>query len=104
MDTERLQADIVSSLQSDPTALETLSSNADPRWTTSPDGLLRLDDRIYVPDSGDLRLRVLQYSHDHPLAGHFGQTKTLHQVRRQYTWPGLPGVRQTLLQSCTICA
>jgi len=44
MDTERLQADIVSSLQSDPTTLEHLSSNADPQWTTSPDRLLRLDD------------------------------------------------------------
>jgi len=90
MDTKRLQADIISSLQSNPIALEHLSSNADPRWTTSPDGLLRLDDCIYVPDSGDLQLCVLQYSHDHPLVGHFGQTKTLHQVQRQYTWPGLP--------------
>src|SRR5882724_511775 len=35
-----------------------------------------LDRPIYVPNSGNLQLRVLQYSHDHPLAGHFGQTKT----------------------------
>jgi len=62
MDTKRLQADIVSSLQSDPIALEHLSSNADPRWTTSPSRLLRLDNHIYVPDSGDIRLHVLQYS------------------------------------------
>jgi len=81
MDTKRLQTDIVSCLQSDPIALEHhLSSNADPQWTTSPDGLLLLDNHIYVLDSGDLQLCVLQYSHDHPLAGHFGQTKTLHQV------------------------
>jgi len=104
MDTKRLQADIVSSLQSNLTTLEHLSSNADPRWTTSPDGLLRLDDRIYVPDSGDLRLRILQYSHDHPLAGHFGQTKTLHQVRHQYTWPGLPEFVKHYCKSCTICS
>ena len=54
MDTERLQADIISSLQSDPTALEHLSNEAESQWTTSPDGLLRLDDHIYVPDSGTL--------------------------------------------------
>ena len=48
MDTERLQADIVSSLQSDPTALEHLSDEAESQWTTIPDGLLRLDDCIYV--------------------------------------------------------
>ena len=40
MDTERLQADIVSSLQLDPTALEHLSDEAESRWTTSPNGLL----------------------------------------------------------------
>ena len=60
MDTERLQANIVSSLQLDPTALEHLSDEAESRWTTSPDRLLWLDDCIYIPDSGTLRLRVLQ--------------------------------------------
>jgi len=54
MDTERLQADIVSSLQSNLIALEHLSSNANPWWTTSHDRLLQLDNRIYVPDLGDL--------------------------------------------------
>ena len=54
MDTERLQADIVSSLQLDPTAPEHLSNEAESRWTTSPDRLLQLDDCIYVPDLGTL--------------------------------------------------
>ena len=38
MDTEWLQADIVSSLQSYLTALEHLSDEAESRWTTSPNG------------------------------------------------------------------
>ena len=80
MDTERLQADIVSSLQSDPTALAHLSNQTDPQWITSPDRLLWQDDHIYVPDFGMLRLCVLQYAHDRPLSSHFGQSKTLHQV------------------------
>ena len=54
MDTEWLQADIVSSLQSDPTALEHLSDEAESQWTTSPDGLLQVDNHIYVLDSGTL--------------------------------------------------
>ena len=66
MDTERLQADIVSSLQLDPTVLEHLSDKAESRQTTSPNGLLRLDNRIYVQDSGTLRLCILQYGHNHP--------------------------------------
>ena len=80
MDTEKLRADIVSSLQSDPTVLAHLSDQTDPQWTTSPDGLLWQDNRIYVPDVGTLQLRILHYAHDHPLSGHFGQSKTLHQV------------------------
>jgi len=35
-------------------------------WTLDPDGLLRHLGRIYVPNSGNLRLRVLQYSHITP--------------------------------------
>ena len=48
MDTERLQADIVSSLQSDPTALEHFSDEAESQWTTSPDRLLQLDNHIHI--------------------------------------------------------
>src|SRR5882724_11829489 len=69
-----------------------------PRW------LLRNSRRIYVPDSRSLRLRVLQYSHNHPLAGHFGQMKTLHQVRMHYYLPGLPVFVKDYCKSCTICS
>ena len=104
MDTERLWADIISSLQLDPTALAHLSDQTDPQWTTSPDGLLWKDIRIYVPDFGTLQLRVLQYAHDHPLSDHFSQSKTLHQVRHHYTWPGLPEFVIHYCKSCTTCA
>jgi len=86
------------------------SINSQTRGPSTPYGLLRNSGQIYVPDSGSLRLRVLQYSHDHPLAGHFGQTKTLHQVRMHYYWPGLPVFCQRLLQimyhlfPCQTCA
>src|SRR6266481_8761820 len=81
MDTGRLHTDICSSLQSDPVALEHLSTDSDPRWVTSPNGLLRLEDWIYIPDTGNLQLCILQYTHDHLLAGHCSQQKTLYQVQ-----------------------
>src|SRR6266481_2496736 len=37
MDVEQLHVDICANLQSDPMALEHLSSTADPHWTTSAD-------------------------------------------------------------------
>src|SRR3984893_16836341 len=41
--------------------------------------------------------------HDHPLAGHFGQTKTMALVFRDYTWPKLQGFVLDFCKSCTTC-
>ena len=80
MDLKALHSDIRSALHSDPAMSEQLS-NLTLRWTIDPMGLLRLDNRIYVPDSGNLQLRVLQYKHDHPISGHFGHNRTLDLIR-----------------------
>ena len=77
MDVETLHSDILSALPSDPIAQIHLANPPDSRWSADEAGFLRLDGRIYVPDSDDLRLRVLRYRHDHPLAGHFGQNRDL---------------------------
>ena len=65
--------------------------------------LLHLDNRIYVPDSNDLCLRVLHYKHDHPLAGHFGQNHTLELVCHKYTWPSVCSFVKDYISSCTSC-
>ena len=61
----------------------------DTRWTIDINGNLCFQGRIFVPETEDLRLRVLQAKHDHVLAGHPGQAKTLQLIRREYTWPNL---------------
>src|SRR5882724_6946736 len=104
MDAERLHSNIQSLLHDDPISAEHLDNQSDPKWTLDPDGLLCHLGCIYVPNSGNLRLRVLQYSHDHTLAGHFGQTKTLYQVCMQYYWSGLPVYIKEYCKSCTTCS
>src|SRR5882672_7776343 len=101
---ERLHSDICSQLRDDPTSEEHLNNQSDPSWTLNPDGLLRHLRCIYVLNSGNLQLCVLQYSHDHPLAGHFGQMKTLHQVQMHYYWSGLPVFVKDYCKSCTTCS
>src|SRR5882672_4933670 len=101
MDAERLNSNIQSQLQEDPISAEHLNNQSDPSWTLDPNGLFCHLRCIYVPNSGNLRLRVLQYSHDHPLAGHFSQMKTLHQVHLHYYWPGLPSYVKDYCKSCT---
>ena len=106
MDVNTLHQDILSELQNDPVAKIRLDNPNDPsvpRWTQDSSGFLRLDGRIYVPDGKDLRLRVLQYAHDHPLSGHFGLNKTLSIIRRDYTWPSLRDLVRHYCKSCTTC-
>ena len=103
LDLEQLHSDIKSATPDDPIAKKRLASEgSDPRWTFS-DGFLRHDSKIYVPDADNLRLRVLQYKHDHVLSGHFGQNKTLELVRREYSWPNLRTFVLDFVKSCTTC-
>jgi len=90
MDAEGLHSDIWSQLQEDPISAEHHNNQSEPQGTLDPNGLLCQVRCIYVPNSGDLQLCVLQYLHNHPLAGSFSQMKTLHQVHMQYYRSRLP--------------
>ncbi len=73
------------------------------QWSVDESDILRLDNCIYVPDSEDLRLRVLQNNHNHILAGHFGQNWTLELVRQSYTWPQMHEYVCHYVKSCMVC-
>jgi hypothetical protein len=87
----------------DPFSSAHLPTPSNLNWTLAPDGLLRRYDHIYVPNSNDLCLRILQYNHDHILTRHFGQNKTLEHVRLKYFWPNLRTFIQNYCKSCTTC-
>ena len=70
MDLDILYKDILLALPSDPIA--TKHTSADSQWSMDPNGLLLLNNRIYVPSAGNLCTCILQYSHDYILAGYFG--------------------------------
>ena len=44
---------------------------------------------LYVPNHQDLCLQIIHNHHNHPMAGHFGQTKTIKLIRHNFHWPGL---------------
>ena len=101
MDLDTLHQDIFSALPSDPIATKHIS--ADSQWSTDLNGLLLLNNRIYVLSTGNLHTCVLQYNHDHILARHFGQNKTLELVCRKYSWPSLHADVQQFCKSCVTC-
>src|ERR1700722_13993181 len=108
MDIGQLHTDIHSAQQSDTHLLEIIATlsgpNADLRWSLDGSGLLCYDNRIWVVDVNDLRLRILLNNHDHPVLGHFSQIKTLELVRREYTWPDVRMFVKDYCKSCTTCA
>ena len=59
MDTEQLHSDILSALPSDSAYLSFLK-DLNPRWSINNTGYLLHNGRIYVPDTSDLCLRILQ--------------------------------------------
>jgi len=53
------------------------------------DGLLYYCGCIYVPDTSDLRRRIVSLCHDTKVAGHPGCFKTLELVSQSYWWPNM---------------
>ena len=107
LDLEQLRLDIIDALPVDPVSAQHLaelpSDESDSPWSTTTSGLLLSEGKVFVPNVGDLRTRVLKERHDHPLAGHPGQAKTLELIRRDYTWPKLRDDVDRYVKSCVTC-
>jgi transposase InsO family protein len=100
-----ISSQIVNSLSHDSFAQEKiLAAATDPSglWHYK-DGLLLYKNRIYVPPNNDLRLHVTLESHDQPLAGHFGMSRTIDLVSRTYYWPGMNNYIRHYVITCDIC-
>ena len=87
------------------TRFETLPHQPDPKhkWSRSDTGFLLHDGAVYIPNNGDLWTHVLKACHDHPLAGHPGQTKTLELIRQDYFWPKMRNDVTAFIKSCVTC-
>ena len=72
-------------------------------WALDPEGLVRLDGRLYVPGDSALREELISKCHDDPLAGHFGAEKTLELLARKYHWHGCADQVKKYCQTCDVC-
>ncbi|GBG71317.1 hypothetical protein CBR_g8739 [Chara braunii] len=80
-------------------ALET-----EPNYRTT-EGLLfektNVFDRLCIPSSEEIRSLILGECHD--TEGHFGWQKTLANLMRAYTWPGMKNDCVEYVRSCKVC-
>jgi hypothetical protein len=73
------------------------------------DGFVREGDyifrngKIYVLNSRNLRLLVLQSRHDHKLRGHPGIRKTKEMIMRHFFWPGISKDVTNYVRACGPC-
>jgi hypothetical protein len=77
------------------------------QFRRNDDGLIYeirgIEPRLCIPDVPRLRSDVLNDHHDAPLAGHFGEEKTIAAVKRKYFWPGLSNTVRRYVKSCDVC-
>src|SRR5258708_1229593 len=65
------------------------------------DGHLLFHDHLYMPDEGTLHMQIIRNHHDHTIAGHFRETKTMELIRCRYHWPGLKCMVKDYVRLCT---
>jgi hypothetical protein len=53
------------------------------------DELLLYNNRLYVPDSTELKHLIMDEFHRRPYVGHPGYQKMITIVRKLYYWPGM---------------
>jgi hypothetical protein len=57
--------------------------------------------KVVVPK--DLRTNVMNFAHDHALAGHLCTKKTTEKIRREFWWPGCANDIKRYCLSCDVC-
>jgi hypothetical protein len=76
--------------------------NKAPKHYTLLNGIVYYKTRVVVPD-GECQLSVLKHLHDAPTAGHFGESKTLDLVRKEFFWQGMEEYIRHYVASCDTC-
>jgi len=61
-------------------------------------------DRLLIPEDEKLRLRLLQLSHDTPIADHPGRVKTYEILSRHYYWLGMIKTVVRFVRNCHLCS
>ena len=67
------------------------------------DDIIYNKNKIFLVPESPLKKKILQASHDSPLAGHQGFLKTYRQIRERFSWKGLKKDVIQHVRECSLC-
>ena len=95
----------VLALEKDPFVSDLRKENPLPApWSLQDNGLLLHDNLVYVLQDAVLRVELMRMHHDDPLAGHYGEAKTLELLSRNYYFPGMRSFVKRYVSTCELCS
>ena len=77
--------------------------NKEDSLTWEEDGVVYMEERIYVPNNKKIKKKNLKENHDLADVGHPRQHKMLELIKRTYWWPGLKEDIKKYIQGCFKC-
>ena len=77
--------------------------NKEDSLTWEEDGVVYMEERIYVPNNKKIKKKNLKENHNSVDVGHPGQYKMLELIKRTYWWPGLKEDIKKYIQGCFKC-
>jgi hypothetical protein len=77
-------------------------TTAEVDWAVSA-AALTFEGRVYVPDSDELRSKVIALHHDNLESGHFGALKTAKLISRNFYWLALQTSVRQYVAGCEVC-
>ncbi|EGE08388.1 hypothetical protein TEQG_08800 [Trichophyton equinum CBS 127.97] len=72
-------------------------------WSINTHGIIRKDQKAYIPRSPALIGEILRINHDDPQGGHFGVKKTIEAIKSKYYWHGLLADVSNYVSTCDVC-
>jgi len=71
--------------------------------TWEEDGVVYMEERIYVPNNKKIKEEILKKNHDSVDVGYPGQHRMVELLKRTYWWPGLKEDIKRYVQDCFKC-
>ena len=79
------------------------SRGRDSSFKVGSNGVLRLQDRIYVPNVPELRKMILEEGRRSNLSIHPGATKMYQDLKMMFWWPNMKREVSEFVYACLVC-